>query len=449
MNIITNTDSYKLSHYKMLPPGCTKIGSYCEARGGEYDKVLFFGLQPILKQLAGKILTKKKIDEAEKLARWHFPNQNFFNRAGWTKMLKAHGGRLPILINAVPEGSLVNTGNVLFTIENTDDDFPWLTNHVESMLLHVWYPTTVATISYEMKQLIEKALRTSGNLINTPFMLHDFGFRGSTSSESAQVGGAAHLVNFAGTDNLPALEYANDHYGAKLHGFSVPAAEHSTIVSWGKARESESYKNMLKSFGSILSIVCDSYDAANACDEIFGQELKSLIKTRDGMLVVRPDSGNPLKSMKSCLSILGKRFGYEVNDQGFKLLPPYLRLLQGDGISRHTIGKIITGLLKAGWSLDNVKFGSGGGLLQDCSRDTLGFAIKCSWAEIDGKIIAVRKETNGKTSKAGKLRLVKSGSNYETINDINDPRPDLLQTVFCDGEIVKYNNWHDITKSDE
>ena len=196
-NIILLTDSYKQTHPPMLPPGIKFLGSYFESRvGGEYDSAVFFGLQYILtKYFKGKVVTKDGIDEAEDFCKNHF-GQDLFNKEGWEYILEKHSGRLPIDIYAVPEGSVVGQGNVLFTIENTDEKCAWLTNHLETLLVQLWYPCTVATISREQKKILKAALEKTGTPEKLPFMLHDFGYRGSTSVEAAGIGDAAHLVNF-------------------------------------------------------------------------------------------------------------------------------------------------------------------------------------------------------------------------------------------------------------
>ena len=449
-NIILSTDSYKLTHWKMYPPGTRHIGSYFESRsGGEYDHTCFFGLQYILdKYLSGVRVTEQGIDEAEKLCSWHF-EQDVFNREGWEYILDKHKGMLPISIRAVPEGTIVPSSNVLFTVENTDYKTPWITNHVETLLVQLWYPCTVATISHSMKQMIsDKFELAGGDSKALPYMLHDFGFRGSTSVESSAIGGAAHLINFEGTDNLSAMRLLIKHYGATSPGVSVPAAEHSTITAWGKNGETDAYRHILKTYpDGTISVVSDSWDIINACKNIWGGELKEDLDSNDRRIVIRPDSGDPLSIIPQCLTILGQRFGFTQNDMGYKILPNNIRLLQGDGISRGTISSLMDSIMNAGWSVENVIFGSGGGLLQDCNRDTLKFALKCNWANIKGKEVDVCKRPvtdPGKNSKSGRLKLIASDKgSYETVG-IKDDRRDVLQEVFRDGKILKRISLADI-----
>ena len=182
-------------------------------------------------------------------------------------IVNAHGGRLPVRIRAVPEGTLVPVHHVLATIENTDPACAWLTSFLETALLRVWYPTTVATNSWATKQLIARYLDQTGDPAGLPFKLHDFGARGVSSLESAMLGGLSHLVNFMGTDTMSALLGARVYYGEPMAGFSIPAAEHSTITAWGRDGEAAAYRNMLRQFakpGSIVAVVSDSYDLDHA-----------------------------------------------------------------------------------------------------------------------------------------------------------------------------------------
>ncbi len=438
-NIILITDSYKATHWKMYPPKTSKVYSYLEPRaGGEYPHVVFFGLQYLLKRyLEGKRVTRAYIEQAEIFFRDHF-GQDLFNKSGWEKIADVHQGRLPVKICAVSEGHVIPEGNVVLTIENTDPECAWLTNHLETLLVQLWYPCSVATISREQKKIIISALEQSGTPELADYKLHDFGYRGSTSPESAAVGGAAHLVNFKGTDTLAACELVMKYYNAKMPGMSVPAAEHSTITSWGKRGEIKAFKYALEQYPTgLLSVVSDSWDIHKACEELWGTQLKNEVCRRNGILVVRPDSGNPETIVTDCLDILSEKFGHSVNKKGYKVLPDYLRVIQGDGISRHSLKNIIDGILKRGHSLDNVTFGSGGGLLQDVNRDTQRFAMKCSYVVVDSKGRDVYKSPVSdptKRSKCGRIKLVKNQNGYKTVSyDVSGQ--DEMKVVFQDGRI--------------
>ncbi|MBC7865464.1 MAG: nicotinate phosphoribosyltransferase, partial [Bacteroidia bacterium] len=339
-NILLLTDSYKLSHYKQYPAGTTQIYSYFESRGGKFKDVVFFGLQYLVKNyLTGQVVTREKIDEAEILYAKHFGNAELFYKKGWEYILEKHNGHLPVKIKAVAEGTPVPYSNVMLTVENTDPECFWLTNFLESLLVQVWYPCTVATQSREIKKVILKYLEKTGDVSLIDFKLHDFGFRGVSSVESASIGGAAHLLNFMGSDTIAGLSFIQDFYNTEgVFGFSIPAAEHSTITSWGKENEAAAYKNMLDQYSEgLVAVVSDSYDVYNACEKIWGEELKENILKRNGTLVIRPDSGIPKEVVLKIVEILGKKFGFEKNAKGYKVLHPKVRVIQGDGVNYESI----------------------------------------------------------------------------------------------------------------
>ena len=459
-NIILLTDSYKVSHYKQYPAGTTQIYSYFESRGGQFENLTFFGLQYyLIEYLAGQVVTQAKINQAEKLFAAHFGNENLFNKAGWEYILKEHKGHLPLRIRAVPEGMVIPTHNVIMTVENTDPNCFWLTNFLETLLVQMWYPCTVATISREVKALINKYLEQTGDPATIDFKLHDFGFRGVSSVEGAGIGGAAHLVNFMGTDTVVALTFIQEYYGksplsagegsgvtdaserfSPMFGFSIPAAEHSTITSWGQAHEVDAYRNMLDQYSEgLVAVVSDSYDVYYACEKLWGEVLKEEILQRNGTLVVRPDSGIPKDVVLKCVEILGDKIGFSVNEKGYKVLNPKVRVIQGDGVNYESIGEILENLKIHGWSADNVGFGMGGALLQKVHRDTQKFAFKCSCATVNGEDRDVFKDPitdHGKRSKKGRLKLVYENGQYQT-KALYEAGEDILQTVFENGVILQ------------
>jgi nicotinamide phosphoribosyltransferase len=440
-NLLLLTDSYKLTHWRQYPPGTEKVYSYFESRGGMFDKVVFFGLQYFVERyLEGAVVTQDKIDEAAKIAALHLGNESLFNREGWEYILRKHGGMLPVSIKAVPEGSVVETHNVLVTVENTDPKCYWLTNYLETLLVQTWYPTTVATLSRNMKIRIMEYLDETGNPELIDFKLHDFGFRGVSSVESAGIGGAAHLVNFKGTDTIASLILLRDYYDAGMAGFSIPAAEHSTITAWGREHESDAMKNMLEQFPTgTVAVVSDSYNIYKACSDIWGDKLKEKVLGRNGMLVIRPDSGDPPEVVLKVLEILGDRFGYSRNEKGYKVLNDKVRVIQGDGMDYAMARDILDNLMIHKWSADNVSFGMGGALLQKLNRDTQKFAFKCSGVTVDGKERDVYKEPitdPGKNSKAGRLKLLRENGTYYTVKADN-PGKDELVEVFRDGRLLR------------
>ena len=440
-NIILLTDSYKVSHHKQYPPGTEQVYSYFESRGGRWKDVVFFGLQYYLREyLHGVRVWRDEIDQAAEYFAKHFGNDKIFNREGWDYIVRNHMGALPVSIKAVPEGSVVPNHNVLMTIENTDPRCFWLTNYLETLLVQVWYGCTVATQSREMKKIILANLEETGDPAGVGFKLHDFGFRGVSSVETAGVGGAAHLVNFLGTDTMAALVVARDYYRCPMAGFSIPAAEHSTITSWGKDHERDAFANMLDQFPEgLVAVVSDSYNIFQACEKYWGEDLRDRVLSRNGTLVIRPDSGEPTTVVPTVLDTLGAAFGYEMNSKGYKVLNPHVRIIQGDGIDFDTLGGILQAMQGRGWSGDNIAFGSGGGLLQKLNRDTLKFAFKCASVTVNGEQRDVYKQPVtdfGKVSKAGRMKLVQSGGELQTVN-AHVPGEDLLVEVFRDGKMLR------------
>jgi nicotinamide phosphoribosyltransferase len=446
-NPLLLTDSYKTSHFRQYPPGTEQVYSYFESRGSDpqfgFTETVFFGLQYLLDSLAGFFFSGDDLDHAERVCQAHFGNDRCFNRHGWQHILAKHGGRLPVRIRAVPEGTVVPTHNCLMTIENTDPQCYWLTNWLETLLVQTWYPTTVATQSREMKKVLLQHLRRTGDPTTIDFRLHDFGFRGVSSVETAALGSAAHLVNFRGTDTLPGLELLANAYAEPCGGFSIPASEHSTITSWGEAHEVDAMRNMLEQYpAGLVACVSDSFDIFRACQEYWGGELREQVMRRDGTLVIRPDSGDPATVICRVLDILGERFPTTINDQGFKVLDSHVRLIQGDGIDFHTLGGILTAVTAHGWSADNLTFGSGGGLLQKVNRDTLKFAFKCASVVVRGEQRDVFKRPvtdQGKRSKSGRMKLVRTrtgGTTTVRTTPENEPGDDLLRTVFENGALM-------------
>jgi nicotinamide phosphoribosyltransferase len=442
LNPILNTDSYKLSHWWQYPPNTRFIYSYVCSRGGFFDHAEMAGLQYILKSnFAGQVFTPEDIEEAAKFARLHFSgNPKCFHYQGWKSLYAKYGGVLPLRVKAVKEGSVVGAQNAIVTIENTDPEFYWLTNWAETVLLQIWYPITVATLSRAIKQIIGEALVRTGDPSGLAYKLHDFGFRGVSSRESAAAGGAAHLFNFMGTDNLPAIELLQQYYAADMAGGSIPASEHSTITAWGREHEADAYENILNNVPEgIVACVSDSYDIYNAVRNLWGGVLRDKIMHRNGTLVIRPDSGEAVSVLEELFHIAADKFGYEVNRKGWKVLAPQVRFIQGDGVNYYTIQNMISQLTRRGWSMDNWSFGMGGALLQQINRDTLRFALKCSAIDIGGEWHDVYKQPvtdPGKDSRAGRFVLLKDGGEFVTVKQ-NPGEPvsgaDQLETVLENG----------------
>ena len=339
-NILTQTDSYKLNHWNQYPKNTEVVYSYFESRpGAKFDATAIVGLRHIiLTSLAGVRVTEDILNQARLLVAIHFgqttlakiepyvfnkyqtllatepvfdtagnviagktvinpkvridwnrywkdtAQKEMFNFIGWNHILNEHGGVLPLRIKAAPEGLPVPTNNVLMTVENLDPKCFWLTNYVESVLTHVWYPSTVAALSRQVKKTVKAFLnKTATSCAGLDYMLQDFGYRGATTNEAAEIGGAAHLTNFLGTDTVVAMEFAMNYYHAAPDGlaYSVAATEHSVMTAMGKAGEVDVVERLLQEYPTgILSVVSDSYDIYNFVEKIIGETFRDAIMAR-------------------------------------------------------------------------------------------------------------------------------------------------------------------------
>lgn len=430
-NLVAAGDSYKYSHWEQYPEGMSYMHDYLEARGEDLrtDKHVlpvtkFFGLQYYVERYLSRPITQGMIDEADEMVTAQGIR---FNRDGWQHILEKDGGFIPIRIRAVREGAIIPAHNVLMTVEPTDPEVPWVVGWAETLLMKVWYPTTVATLSYAIHELIKGYMEeTADSLDKLPYMLQDFGYRGVSSEESAGIGGLAHLTNFKGTDTLAANMYARRWYHQEgAAGVSIPASEHSTITSWGAGRENEklAFTNMIEKFGDYPNYACvsDSWDYSRALDT--WAYLKPLVEAHKGTLVVRPDSGDNVANVLLALRKLDASYGSTVNSKGYKVLN-HVAVIQGDGNDYDSIQRILEAVKEAGYSAQNLAFGMGGALLQgndesSVNRDTHKFAIKCSAAVINGTLVDIYKDPvtdRGKRSKRGRLDLVRDrDGGYRTI----------------------------------
>ena len=453
-NLILLADAYKYAHHKLYYPGTTQIYSYLESRGGMFNETIFFGLQYFLKEyLQGQAFTQADLDEADGFLQQVFVRNDVFDRSKFQYIIDKYDGHLPVKIKAVAEGTAVPTGNVLMTIENTDPKCYWLPNFLETLLMQVWYPCTVATLSNQIKKVIThyyQQTATDGAEAGIDYALNDFGFRGASSIESAKIGGAAHLINFSGSDNLAGSGMAINYYDAKkVYGLSIPATEHSICTLLGREGELEIFKHVIRSFPTgTIACVSDSYNIFKACEEYWGTELRDEVLNRKGTLVIRPDSGDPIMTLLAIFEILFSKFGFTIDAKGYKVLPPQIRVIQGDGVNYEAIIEIYEALKTNGISAENLVLGMGGALLQKVDRDTQKFALKCSSAVINGKEIAVEKsptemDAHGnitesfKKSKGGRLKLVKINGIFKTVNEReHTDLPNELHTVFENGKLV-------------
>ncbi|SFO46614.1 nicotinamide phosphoribosyltransferase [Pseudonocardia ammonioxydans] len=442
-NLILNTDNYKHCHYPLYPPGTEYVSSYIESRGGDWPVTQFLGLQAYLREYLMRPITLEDIDEAEFVVR---EQGMHFNRENWLGILNDHGGYLPVEIEAVPEGTVVPARNVLVQVINTDPKYFWATSFFETALLRaIWYPTTIGTVSWLSKMAIREALeRTSDNPQVIRNVLHDYGARGVSSQQSAALGGMAHLVNFDQSDTVPGILAAKRLYNAGKVSNSVPNSEHAGFCAWGRAYEADALRNMLDVFagnaGGVL-LLTDTYDHENCVKNIIGGELREQIRNFPGLVGVRPDSGDIVEVTSDTTEWLMDAFGYETNSKGFKVLPPYVRVVQGDGVNFHSLPQVYMELERRGLAADNAIFGMGGGLLQHWNRDTMNFGQKASAAMVNGEWRDIAKSPTGagfKVSKAGRLALKSENGTYVTVPKGSIPDSEnVLQPVFRDGKLLK------------
>jgi len=484
-NRIMLADSYKYSHIEQYPKKIYSMYDYAEARSGKvYDKTVFFGLQYILLEYFKKPISMVEVEQAEKFAQAHGIT---FYADDWKYIVNKHNGHIPVVIKAVPEGKVIPVNNVLFTIESTDPKVFWITSWMETILMKVWYPSNVATRSYYIRKMLEGYAKETSDVENVDYQFHNFGDRGSSSVESAAIGGMAHLTQFRGTDNFNSVLQTYEFYGNDFNsgvidddnitckveepidintiGHSIPATEHSTTTSWGDVNEMEMIMNHLEinKGKPIIAAVCDSYDY-NKCVEnitkpqgVFQEKINS---DEYPIFVIRPDSGKPEIVINDTLDIMERNMvPYTVNSKGYKVFNK-MRIIWGDGVNQDTI-KIMLDILKdRKYSSDNIAFGSGGWLMQQHDRDTQGWAIKCSNIKIkDGNKLYnfdVFKDPitdTKKKSKKGRVSLfidTKTGEyvNYVMIeNEIPEGYERVLETVYENGKITKIYSIDDIRKN--
>ena len=420
MTPIIYTDYYKTEHFRMYPEGTTYINSNLTPRKSRLpgvNSIVFFGLQHfIIKYLLQK-----------------FTN-NFFN-VPWeqvedeykyaintdTKHIKAlHDlGYMPLIIRAVPEGARVPIRVPCMTIENTKPEFYWLVNYLETLIsCQLWQPITSATIAAEYNKILTKyALETTGSDSFVQWQGHDFSMRGMSSLESAILSGMGHLTSFTGTDTIPAIYALKNSYGSNnLIGASVPATEHSVMCMGEKRSEQETFERLLDLYPTgILSVVSDTWDLWKVITE-FLPALKEKILNRDGKLVIRPDSGDPVDIIcgknvkrysktkdgiyednvlgeffeqgqsinegKGVIELLWDIFGGKINEYGYKELDPHIGTIYGDSITLDRAQQICKRLKAKGFASTNVVFGIGSFTYQYNTRDTFGFAVKATYGEV-------------------------------------------------------------------
>ena len=403
------TDAYKVSHFLQLPKNTQASRFYIAPRRAlrpENENYIVFGIRYFIEKYLKTPISYQDIEDAKNI--WKFFNLNgvstTFPEEGFKKIVSKYKGLLPIKIVGVKEGSILNKFNVpVFIISVDDPDLVWLPGFIETALQRsIWYPSTVATISYNVKQKLLKAHKISVSEKNynaIQYQLHDFGARGATSGESAGIGGLAHLLNFLGTDTMEAVYLGYKLYDIPIKELasSISASEHSTVTSWGNKHlgEREALLNMIKTCKdhgeSVFAFVSDSYDYFYTVDKIWGDpEIIKAIQYAKLSPVVRPDSGDPVEVVLYALDSLSKSWGYTTNEKGYKILNT-IRIIQGDGMNIDRISRLIDAILEHKYSVENVSFGMGGGLLQNLNRDSMSWSMKMYKLKQDNEWKDIRK----------------------------------------------------------
>ena len=462
-NMLLSTDSYKCGHNVEYIPGCNKVYSYLQARSNKtFNESVFFGLQYYMKNYFMNPVTHADVEEFDTVR-----TNILGTQTPKSTLQKMHNladlGYWPLHIKAVKEGSVVPIRNALLTMTNTQDEFYWTVGFVESILLKLWYPITVATTSYEYRKVVDQYFdETASDNLNwlKPFMVHDFGYRGDSSEESAIISGMSHLTSFSGSDTIPAYNGILDYYTHNSNSRfdfmgSVPASEHSVMCSFGRDNELDAYRHMLNTYPTgLVSIVSDTYNIWNVLTN-FAAILKDDILNRNGKVVFRPDSGNPeyiicgdphatdknSPEAKGCIRLLDEMFGSTVNAKGYKELNPKVGLIYGDGMYLERYKRVLQRLKEMGYSASNLVIGVGG-ILRYHNRDTLGFAIKATKVEVNGVEKSIMKDPitdSGKRSHQGYLALYKDDNGYRTVDNVTKEieKTGELETVFKDGILYR------------
>lgn len=428
MNIlpILNSDSYKQFHYLMYPAGLILLYSNMTPRKSRIpgvDKAVFFGLQYYLKEYAIKQWNELFFQvPLENVVKEYKRFHKYFSGVDIdTKHIEyLHSlQHLPISIKALEEGTEVPMRVPFYTIVNTDKKCAWLVNFLETQMSTViWDLVTNATISRQYRKLFDQwALKTTGTTTGVQWQGHDFAQRGRSSVEST-MNQAGHLLSFTGTDTIPAVLMLEKYYNANMEneliGGSVPATEHSVMTSYGKEEEIDAFKRLLDLFPTgILSVVSDSFDLWQVLTK-FMPELKERILARDGKLVLRPDSGDPVDIIcglntnpktsstvvlyedcgksyqehysesqhKGVIELLWDVFGGTVNDLGYKVLDPHVGAIYGDAITIDRAKEIFERLEAKGFASTNIVLGIGSYTFNMQTRDTLGIAVKSTYCEV-------------------------------------------------------------------
>ena len=481
MNPLMLIDGYKLDHRRQYPKGTTRVYSNWTPRMSRidgHDEVVFFGLQYFLKKYLVDDMNQHFFQEDEdKVCEKYARRVNGYlgpNTIGTDHIRALHRlGYVPLEFCAVPEGTKVPLRVPMLTVENTHPDFAWLVNYVETLMSNVlWLPCTSATTAHGMRKILAAGAKRTGSPDGfVDWQGHDFSFRGMSGPEAAQLSGAGHLLFFTGTDTIPALDLIEEHYGVSdgmpldyLIGGSVAATEHSVMCAGGETCELDTFNRILDLYpAGIVSVVSDTWDLWNVLSSILPQ-LKDRIMARDGKLVIRPDSGNPVDiicgarmapagspAYKGVIRLLWELFGGTVTETGHKLLDQHIGCIYGDSITRERAAAIIARLDEQGFASANMVFGIGSYTYQYVTRDVYGFAMKATHCVIDGvghDIFKTPTTDNGvKNSARGRLSVQVNADGKMTLIEQATPGDEemsVLQPVWRNGRFIRRESFDKI-----
>lgn len=474
-NPMLRTDFYKTGHAPQYPEKTEYIFTTWTPRSNKYmpytDGVVAWGIQGMIKEDLMESFEQHFFNLPKEVAVRQYTRILEFSlgadKADGSRVGALHDlGYLPIRIKAVKEGTVVPLRTPMMTIENTHKDFFWITNFLETIISNqLWQAMTSATIAYNYRKIMNQyAERTMDDVDAVKWLLHDFSMRGLGSLSATEKSGSGHLLSFVGTDSIPAIVYLESLYNAnveeELVAGSVSATEHSVMcASAGEdLDETETFRRLITEVypTGIVSIVSDSYDFWDNVSRVLPY-LKEEIEARDGKVVVRPDSGKPEDiicgdpnsenpwARLGLVRCLAEFFGYTVNSKGFKVLNPKVGAIYGDSITYERMQEIYRRLSDMGFSIENVVLGVGSYTYQYNTRDSLGFAMKATWAQIDGKeklIFKDPKTDDGtKKSNKGRVAVVKREGKITTIDNISvHDKPiedDMLEVVFENGKLLR------------
>jgi nicotinamide phosphoribosyltransferase len=470
MSILNYTDGYKVDHRSQYPKDTTLVYSNMtprKSRVSGVDSVVCFGMQYFIKEYLIKQFDEEFFErDKETVVKKYVRRINGYLGPGAITFQHVEAlhdlGYLPLEIRALPEGTLAPMRVPMFTIKNTIPEFFWLTNFLETIMSCIlWLPSTSATTALQYRKILTKyAKETGGDVGFVDWQGHDFSFRGMGGLEAAKMSGAAHLLSFTGTDTIPAIDFLEEYYNAdcekELIGGSVPATEHSVMAMGAKESEIDTFRRLICDIypKGIVSIVSDTWDYWKVVTEYI-PALKTEIMARDGKVVLRPDSGDPVHIIcgdpnapvdspeyKGTVECLWETFGGTITSKGYKLLDSHIGVIYGDSITIERCTAICDRLKRLGFCSSNIVFGIGSFTYQYCTRDTFGFAMKATYGEVGGVGRAIFKDpkTDDGTKKSAKglLTVQKSDKGLVLVDQVtlDEANTGELVPVFRNGELL-------------